>query len=205
MCKFDIFVKNIIKKSNNKKKVMNKYKKNFKNRPYFQFLEMQHIFNNINNNFNKVGIPKRNKYFVNYFLNFKPKLKKSYILYTRYNNNFLIAVFGSKKLAVKIKKKINIYITTSLFLQIKKNIVFMKNNKPISFLDFYIKQVTIKKKENSIKVSISGYKKKYNNKVSSMHFKTNKNFEIISIKAIYESMAYLINPVKTIKKQNISF
>lgn len=137
---------------------------------------------------------------------FKLKIKKFKIIciiYTNYNNNFLIGIIGSRKLVVKIKKKVNNFIKINLCLYIKNNIIFVKNLKPIFFLDFYLKY-KVKQKEVLLKKKmIFNLKKKFTNKILFLNIKFINNFKIILTKIIYEYFTNIINPIKIYNKQKI--
>lgn len=100
----------------------------------------------------------------------------------------------------KIKKKINLFLKIDLCLQIKKSSIYIKNSKPIFFLDFYIKFITKLKKISFRKKIILNYKKKYINKIAFLNKKIINNFKTILTQIIYEHFVYVLNPLKIYKK-----
>jgi hypothetical protein len=199
LCKLELFFKKISKKYNClKKSFRNKYQKTLKKKSNFQILKKKFFLNNIHYKNNALKKSTQN---INHFLKFvTKKFKITYLIHINYNNNFLVGILSSKKLLIKIKKKIDNFMKIDLCLQIKKNILIIKNSKPIFFLDFYIKFKVKLKKIYLRKKIILNYKKRYINKIAFLNKKILNNFKIILIQIIYEHFIHMLNPLKIYKK-----
>ena len=117
-------------------------------------------------------------------------------MYVRYANNFLIGVVRPKPFVIQIQNEIDGFIKSDLHLQIKQNFMTNRNNKPIMFLDFLIKPLSIKTKTQMIpaqKEAILRYKKRAIAKMSSLNIRVTKSLNIAFLKALNETAALQTN------------
>lgn len=66
------------------------------------------------------------------------QLKENFIQYIRYADDFILGIGGSKKLAEEIREKINSFLITNLFLEVKRNQIVNRNSHGVKFLGFII-------------------------------------------------------------------
>ena len=63
---------------------------------------------------------------------------KNFIQYVRYVDDFILGIGGSKKLVHEIREKIDFFLTTNLFLEVKRNKIVNRNSHGVKFLGFII-------------------------------------------------------------------
>jgi len=89
-----------------------------------------------------------------------------HIQYVRYVDDFLIGVVGSREFALQIRKDLNNFIKSNLHLEVKKNSLVHRNDKPVKFLGHLIGLSEYKEKTSAIPKNIRAAMKNKNKSIS---------------------------------------
>jgi retron-type reverse transcriptase len=75
-----------------------------------------------------------------------PSCNSVFLHYIRYADDFIIGVGGTKKMAFRIRDKIDNFIKSNLHLEVKQNKIVNRNEGPVKFLGFLIYLVKFRHK-----------------------------------------------------------
>jgi retron-type reverse transcriptase len=89
-----------------------------------------------------------------------------HIQYVRYVDDFLVGIVGSREFALQIRKDLNNFIKNNLHLEVKKDNLVSRNDKPIKFLGHFISLREYKVKTSAIPKSIRAAMKNKNKSIS---------------------------------------
>lgn len=89
-----------------------------------------------------------------------------HIQYVRYVDDFLVGIVGSRKFALQIRKDLNNFIKSNLHLEVKKDNLVSRNDKPVKFLGHLIGFNQYKVKTSVIPKSIRAAMKNKNKSIS---------------------------------------
>lgn len=120
-----------------------------------------------------------------------------HIQYVRYVDDFLVGIVGSREFALQIRKDLNNFIKSNLHLEVKKNNLVSRNDKPVKFLGHFIDfseykvktsgipkstRAAIKNKNKSISRFLESDKRLARAKSSQFYSNVLKQFDILSSK-----------------------
>jgi retron-type reverse transcriptase len=89
-----------------------------------------------------------------------------HIQYVRYVDDFLVGIVGSREFALHIRKDLNNFIKSNLHLEVKKDNLVSRNDKPVKFLGYLIGLSEYKVKTSAIPKSIRAAMKNKNKSIS---------------------------------------
>lgn len=85
------------------------------------------------------------------------------IFYTRYADDFILGIVGSKSFAMEVKNSVNTFLKSNLHLNVKKDMLINRNSKGTKFLGYLIYLPTFNKKTRAIPnklLSLTKYKRR---------------------------------------------
>lgn len=89
-----------------------------------------------------------------------------HIQYVRYADNFLIGIAGSREYTVQIRKDLNNFIKSNLHLEVKKDNLVSRNDKPVKFLGHLIGLSEYRVETSAIPTSIRAAMKNKNKSIA---------------------------------------
>lgn len=129
--------------------------------------------------------------------------KVRHIQYVRYANEFLIGIVGTREYAVQIRKDLNNFIKSNLHLEVKKNNLLSRNDKPIKFLGHLIGLSEYKVKTCAISKNIRAAMKNKNKSISRF-LENDKRLAKAKSKQFYSNVLKQFNILSSKLKISIS-
>lgn len=93
-------------------------------------------------------------------------LNVRHIQYVRYVDDFLVGIVGSREFALQVRKDLNTFIKSNLHLEVKKDTLVSRKDKPVKFLGHLIGLSEYKVKTSAIPKSIRAAMKNKNKSIS---------------------------------------
>lgn len=106
---------------------------------------------------------KMKEHYKKYGRHYSINTKMRQIFYTRYVDDFIIGIVGSKSFAMEVKNSVNTFLKSNLHLNVKKDTLINRNSKGTKFLGYFIYLATFNKKTRGIPnklLSLAKYKRR---------------------------------------------
>ena len=127
---------------------------------------------------------------------------KNFIQYVRYADDFILGIGSSKRLAEEIREKIDSFLITNLFLEVKRNQIVNRNSHAVKFLGFLIYLSKFRRKTR-VKWSKFASLAKYRKRVMARLVKADARLAKAAVSSIKKNMVRAFR--QRLKKKNKNF